>query len=121
MNTSNKTHNEMVTLATPYYGSMIRPQGRPEHIYIKLVANPITGEFNQTEVCVWDQKKRPDLPSWLSTQGVEALLCNDSPFDEEHHFSAVGISIFREKLEGLQEMVSDWTNQLKTGGDVLAA
>lgn len=121
MNTINKTHNEMVTLATPYYGSMIRPQGRPEQIYIKLIANPVTGEFNQTEVCVWDPKKLPDLPSWLSKQGIDTLLCDDSPQESDRHFSAVGISIFRKQWEGLQEMVSDWTTQITTGSSVLPA
>jgi hypothetical protein len=121
MNTIKQKHKEMVTLATPYYGSMIRPHGRPEQIYIKLIANPTTGEFNQTEVCVWDPKKLPDLPIWLSKQGIDTLLCDDSPQESDQHFSAAGISIFRKQWEGLQEMVSDWTTQIATGGSVLTA
>ena len=111
----------MVTLATPYYGTLIRPQGRPEQIYIKLIANPTTGKLDQTKVCVWDPKKRPDLPGWLSDQGIKTLLCDDNPRELEQSFSAAGISIFRKQLEGLQEMVSDWTMHLTANGGTQAA
>ena len=120
MKTSNKTE-ELVTLATPYYGSIVRPHGRPEQIYIKLVANQTTGEFKHAGLCVWDSKKRPDLPSWLSEQGVSTLLCNDCHLRTEQNFTAAGISVFRKQLEDLHELISDWTTQRTTNcGDIAA-
>jgi hypothetical protein len=120
MNRANNTQ-ETVTLATPYYGSMTRPQGRPERIYLKLSADPASGKLSRTEVCVWDPKKRPDLPGWLSEQGIQALLCNDSPEESVQSFSAAGISLFRQQQEDLQEMVRDWATQLTTKGGAVAA
>jgi hypothetical protein len=121
MNTTNNTQNKMVTLATPYYGSMTRPHGRPEQIYIKLVANPTTGEFDQTGLCVWDPKKLPHLPDWLSRQGIETILCNDNPSEPDQSFSAAGVTLFRKQRGDIQEMVSNWKIHLTTGGDFLAA
>lgn len=111
----------MVTLATPYYGSMTRPHGRPEHIFIKLIANPKTGEFNQAELCVWDSRKMPDLPDWLSMQGIETILCNDSPIGSEQPFSSAGVTIFCKQEGEVQDMVHNWTAQIKANGRALAA
>ncbi|MDT8421303.1 MAG: hypothetical protein RQ754_12810 [Desulfuromonadales bacterium] len=121
MKTTHNIQENLVTLATPYYGLTTRPQGRLENIYIKLIANPLTGEYSQAGLCVWDPKKMPQLPAWLSRQGVSTLLCNDKPLDTEQSFSAAGISIFRKPHADLPEMVSDWKNRQTTGETTLAA
>lgn len=111
----------MATLAVPYYGSMVRPHGRSEHIYIKLTADPHSGEFKQTGLCVWDYRKLPDLAAWLSTQGVETLLCNDSHLGSDRAFNAAGIRILN-KLQGdLQAMVENWMVQTSIAGGPIAA
>ncbi|PLX92777.1 MAG: hypothetical protein C0619_05100 [Desulfuromonas sp.] len=111
----------MVTLAIPFYGLTTRPQGRLENIYIKLIANPQTGEYTQAGLCVWDPKKLPHLPDWLAKQGISTLLCNDKPLDPEKSFTAAGISIHRKPHADLPEMISDWKERHITGDSILAA
>lgn len=110
----------MTTLATPYYGSMIRPQGRPEHIYVKLVADEKTGEIVKTDLCVWNPKQQPNLPAWLSQQGVEILLCDHAPAESDSSFSAAGIEKYRTPHRDFQEMVDCWSSN-QTPGEILAA
>lgn len=111
----------MTTLATPYYGSTIRPHGRPENIYVKLVANKETGEIVQTEICVWNPKQQPNLPNWLSQQGVEILLCNHPPTESDSSFSAAGIIKYRTPHGDFQDMINCWSTKQTQGCEVLAA
>lgn len=111
----------MATLAIPYYGSMVRPHGRSEHIYIKLTADPTSGEFKQTGLCVWDNRKFPDLAAWLSTQEIETLLCNDGHMGSDRAFNAAGVTILHELQGDLQEMINDWMMQTSITGGTIAA
>lgn len=111
----------MATLAVPYYGSMVRPHGRSEHIYIKLTADQTSGELKQSGLCVWDAKRQPDLACWLSSQGIETLLCNDSHLGSDRAFSAAGVKIL-DRLQGdLQKKAETWMVQTSIIGSPLAA
>lgn len=108
-----KIKNQKLTvLAIPYYSQLVRHNGGLEHIYFKLMADPITGEFSKAKLCVWNPKELPSLPDWLAQQGIEALLCSDNRPGFEGIFAATGITIFWDQRGEVNDMVAQWTDSM---------
>ena len=108
-----KTKNrDLTVLAVPYYSQLVRSNGGLEHIYFKLMADPITGESTKPILCVWNPKEQPSLPDWLCQQGVEAILCSDNRPGFEGLFSATGITIFWNHRGEAEDMVAQWFRSL---------
>jgi len=109
---NNSPQKRKTVLAIPYYGQLVRNSGGLEHIYFKLTADPVTGEFSKAKLSVWNQKELPALPDWLEQQGIEALLCSDNRPGFEGIFAATGITIFWDQRGEVNEMVAQWTDSL---------
>lgn len=108
-----KTTNQKLTvLAIPYYSQLVRNNGGLEHIYFKLMADPVTGEFSKAKLCVWNPKELPSLPDWLCQQGIEALLCGDNRPGFEGLFASTGINIFWNQRGEVDDMVAQWTDAM---------
>lgn len=101
-----------MVLAIPYYGQLVRHNGGLEHIYFRLTADPVTGEFSKAKLCVWNPKQLPSLPDWLGQQGIEALLCSDNRPGFEGLFAATGITIFWDQRGEVKDMVAQWTDTM---------
>lgn len=112
MNTTKNKNSKLTVLAIPYYSQLVRHNGGLEHIYFKLMADPVTGEFSKAKLCVWNPKELPALPDWLCQQGIEALLCSDNRPGFEGLFAANGITIFWDKRGEVNDMVAQWTDTM---------
>lgn len=110
------TRQNLRVLAIPYYSQLVRSNGGLEHIYFRLMVDPMTGEYSKPKLCVWNPKETPSLPDWLAKQEVEAVLCSDNRPGFEGLFSATGITLFWNQRGEIDEMVTQWLRSLPFEG-----
>ena len=97
-----------MTIAVPYYGSLIRPGEGIEFIYFLAEVLEDQKGVQPKGMIVWNRRQNPNLSQWLNKEKILGILCHDKPVPLVEELKSAGVWVASEQEGEYPEIVLRW-------------
>ena len=97
-----------MTIAVPYYGSLIRPGEGIESIYFLAEVLENSKGIQPKGMRVWNRRKDPNLMQWLRSEKILGILCHDKPLPLVDELKSAGVWVNSEQKGEYPEIILNW-------------
>jgi hypothetical protein len=103
-----KSQNNPLRVAAPYYGDLNDPVRGLSHLYFLVDIDRSKREVSHMHVTVWNPSDDNLLGTWLNKMGVNALLCSSIEGCHKEELDASGVQTEEINRTDILAGINNW-------------